>query len=486
MNTYLQILFAFFSAGILRLTFGVVDGSDPRGSSLEELTELRSKKLKKLNAILADPLGVADDETRTGDLTADQLSQHDTLDAEIRSLDVRIVRLQKAEDRAAEQKELERRSLLRGTPRVVADPANSGTTPGERRDAGRFSLGRALRLASEGRSLDGPEAEFIAEGANEARDSGITVQSNAIMVSSIALSGGMEARDQTATGTANLGGNLVQTSVGTLLDALFERLAFSRMGNVDLNTGLVGNLTINRIVRGTAPADKAENATADEHAITFEPHTLTPRRTPTFMNISKQLFIQSSERNLERRITNHVLSEVRVKMELSYVLDILGTAGIGAVVGGTNGATPSYADIVNIAGKLTDANVDPDMIQYLINTAVESYLMTAPKAVDGNGDSVDSVKVLSEASDRLAGRRYQVSNVVPSNLTKGTADGVASAIIAGDFSGYSIGQFSGLEFLIDPFTAAKTGMNVIHCAIYHDGVVNDPAKFAAMKDALTA
>ena len=324
---------------------------------------------------------------------------------------------------------------------------------------------------------------MLQEGANEARASGITPTGNGFIVASVALSQG-EQRANTATGTGTQGGNTVQTSVGTLLDALFERLVFTRLG-ADINTGLVGNFQVNRISRGTAPGDKAENAESDEHKVTFEPAALNPRRTPTFVDISNQLFLQSQERNLERRVTNHVRTELRVQMERSYIADILGTSGIGDVAGGTNGVAPTYTHIVNIAGALTAANVDPDAIRYLINTATETYLMRAPLTVDSSSDPVGDGKILPSGSTRLAGRGFEISNVVPSDLDKGTAKN-CSAIIAGDFSGVTIGQWSGIEFLVDPFTQARNGMRRIHAAVYHDSVVNDPGKLSAMQDALTA
>lgn len=436
-----------------------------------ELTESRKKLLDEQDAILAHD-----------ELTDEQRSRESAIETELKALDSKIQKEEIRLDRKAEQDRLEARANQPARRRMVPD-VNTGHSRSEQRDITKFSLGRALRMAAAGQTLDGAEGEFAQEGREEARAAGINVSSNSIMIGSVALRS--EQRAHTV-GTANQGGNLVESTSGSLLDALFESLAFGRLGNVDMNTGLVGNLEINRMVRGTAPAEKAENAAADAHSVTFEQVALSPRRLPTYLDVSKQLFLQSSERNLERRITNHVTSELKVQMEKSYITDILGTAGIGAVVGGTNGALPTWADIVNLAGALTAAEVDPNMIQYLINTSVETYLMTAPKTVAG-ADPVDSVKILSEtAMGRLAGRNYLVSNVVPSTLTKGTASGICSAILAGDFSGYSIGQWGGMEFLVDQYTQATTGMNRIHCAVYHDGVVNDPAKFAAMQDALTA
>jgi HK97 family phage major capsid protein len=452
--------------------------------TLTQAVDQRGILLSERNSILDGPA-----ETRgEGDaaeqvLSADQTARITAIDSELRSLDVRIEEARERIRLDQEQRDLQ--AQARSTDVFYApDPARRGPSSGERRDVAQFSLGRALRLASEGRNLDGVEAEMVAEGESEARASGISVQAGSIMVGSLALSSG-EVRDQTATGTANLGGNLIQSDVGSLLDALMERLVFSRLG-CDMNMGLVGNFSVNRIVRGTAPSDKAENAAATEVGVTFEPAALTPRRVPTYVDISKQLFAQSGERNLQRRVQNHILSETRIAMEKSYITDILATSGIGDVAGGTNGLAPTYTQIVNIAAALTAANVDPDAIKYLLNTAVESYLMRAPLTVDSSGEPVGDGKILPSGSDRLAGRGFELSNVVPSNLTKGNSTGVCSAIIAGDFSGYTIGQWGGIEFLVDNLTQATTGMNRIHCAVYHDGVVNDPGKFAAMQDALTA
>lgn len=473
MKTLFSILAAFFGAQIMRscLGLGIVAPGGGSTQTLTQMVEARGLLVTEIDTLLEN-----------AELDETQQARHDELDTEIRALDASIATAQASVDRRNQQAQLEARARQTDTGNFV--PGVQGRSNSESRDLAQFSLGRALRMAGEGRSLDGIEAEMAQEGEAEARSAGIAVQANSIMIGSMALSGG-ERRDQTATGTANLGGNTIQTSVGSLLDALMERLVFSRLG-ADVNTGLVGNFSVNRIVRGTAPVDKAENAAATEVGVTFEPATLTPRRVPTYIDVSNQLFLQSSERNLERRITGHILGETRIAMEKSYIADILATAGIGSVVGGANGAAPTYTDIVNIAGALTAANVDPDAIKYLINTALESYLMRAPLTVDGSGDPVGDGKILPSGANRLAGRDFELSNVVPSNLTKGTASGICSAAIAGDFSGYTCGQWGGIEFLIDPYTQATTGMRRIHSAVYHDGVVNDPGKFAAMQDALTA
>ena len=468
----------------------VLTGSE----TLTQLTQKRSQLLEAIEAITKAPEGTydADDTTAekrwkkgdsNGEFTQEQRDRLAAYENELDQLDAKIDRKQTEVDRRNKQAALEQRA--RSTDLRIVPDVDRGHSPSEMRDLDRFSLGRALRLASEGRSIeqiDGVEGEMLQEGSAEARASGITPHGNGFIVGSVALSRG-EQRDHTV-GTAIEGGNTVQTTVGTLLDALMEQLVFNRLG-ADVNTGLVGNLTVNRIVRGTPPAEKSENAAADEHSITFEPVTLSPRRLPTYLDISNQLFIQSQERNLERRITNHVTSEISILMEISYIADILATSGIGDIAGGPNGKLPTYSDIVNIVKLLKVANVNPNQIKYLINSAVESYLMQAPLTVDSGGEPIGDGKILPSGATRLAGRDFETSNVVPSDLDKGTSVDVCSAIIAGDFSGVTIGQWSGIEFLVDPFTQAVNGMRRIHAAVYHDSVVTDPAKLSAMQDALT-
>ena len=78
-----------------------------------------------------------------------------------------------------------------------------------------------------------------------------------------------------------------------------------------------------------------------------------------------------------------------------------------------------------------------------------------------------------------------VTTNVPSDLTKGTASGVCSATIFGDYSQLILGMFSQPDILIDPYTnAAKGTIRVlvhqeVDCGLRHD------ASFACVEDYLT-
>jgi hypothetical protein len=74
---------------------------------------------------------------------------------------------------------------------------------------------------------------------------------------------------------------------------------------------------------------------------------------------------------------------------------------------------------------------------------------------------------------------------VPSNLTKGAATEVCSAIIFGNFNDLLIGQWGGFDILVDPYTQGIGGQTRLIAAMHVDVGVKRAASFAAMLDALT-
>jgi hypothetical protein len=79
------------------------------------------------------------------------------------------------------------------------------------------------------------------------------------------------------------------------------------------------------------------------------------------------------------------------------------------------------------------------------------------------------------------------SNVVPSNLTKGTASGVCSALIYGDWSNLILGYWSELDILVNPFeaTAYAKGNVQVRGMLTMDVAVRHAASFAAIQDLTT-
>lgn len=84
---------------------------------------------------------------------------------------------------------------------------------------------------------------------------------------------------------------------------------------------------------------------------------------------------------------------------------------------------------------------------------------------------------------QIAGRRLEVSNNVPSNLTKGSRTDL-SAVIYGNFADLLIGLYGTMEILVDPYTDFAKGTTGIRALQSIDIAVRHPESFAAMTDAI--
>ena len=115
---------------------------------------------------------------------------------------------------------------------------------------------------------------------------------------------------------------------------------------------------------------------------------------------------------------------------------------------------------------------------YLTNAKVRGKLKQVSKVSGQNGFVYDG--------DMVNGYRTGISNQVPSNLTKGSASGICSAILFGNFADLIIGQWGSLDLMVDPYTGSTAGTVRVVALQDVDVAVRHAESFAAMKDALTA
>ena len=159
---------------------------------------------------------------------------------------------------------------------------------------------------------------------------------------------------------------------------------------------------------------------------------------------------------------------------------ILNTSGIGDVAGGTNGLAPTWAHIINIIKEVDIDNALFGQLGWLLNAATTAKLQTTEKA------SNTAQFILGEMGTMLAGHPVYKTNAVPSNLDKGTSTGVCSALIFGNFADLLIGQWGGIDLVVDNVTQATSGILRLVVNTYADVAVRHPQSFSAMQDALTA
>jgi HK97 family phage major capsid protein len=300
-------------------------------------------------------------------------------------------------------------------------------------------------------------------------------------------------RDLTV-GTATAGGNLVATNLlsGSFIDMLRNRMMVRRMGATVL-TDLVGDIAIPRQTGGATCYWVAESGAPTESGQTFDQVTMSPNTIGAFTDISRKLLLQSSI-DIEQFVRGDLAKAVGLGIDLASIngsgsnnqpTGILNVSGIGAVVGGDNGAAPDWADSVNLWSAVAQDNADAGSLGYLTNSKVIGKLMQTEKA-SGTAQFVCKDFPDAEGMTAIGGARCGVSNQVPSTLTKGTSSSVCSAIIYGNWADLIIGMWGGLSLTVDPYTGATSGTVRVVVLQDVDIAVRHAESFAAMVDALTA
>lgn len=296
-------------------------------------------------------------------------------------------------------------------------------------------------------------------------------------------------------GTNTAGGHTVQTDVlgASFITLLRARSRLIEMG-ATLFTDLNGNLAIPRQTGGASVFWVAENGAPTESQATFDQVTLTPKTIAALTDYSRRLLLQSSI-DIEAFVRTDLALGLGVGMDAAGVngsgssnqpLGILNQSGIGSVAGGTNGAAPTWDNIVDLEAQVANANADFGSLGYLTNSKVRSKLKRTQKFASTNGQEIWMAgRNPRQGIGELNGYDAYVSNNVPSNLDKGTSTGVCSAIAFGDFSAVLMGMWGGLDVLLDPYTGSSAGTKRVVALQDMDIAIRRAASFAAMKDALT-
>jgi HK97 family phage major capsid protein len=352
----------------------------------------------------------------------------------------------------------------------------------DKKDIARYSFRNAILAKAEGRELTGVELEMHQEAHKEATAEGRSI--SGVGVPYLLLSQKPLSRASTGQNiaTAGDGGYLKQEAPLLFLAALRNQMAITGMG-AKFITGLVGDFPI---VTGSlfTASWLAEDATDTTTKIAFTKATMQPKRVQATGALSLKLLKQSSP-DVEALIESELIDAIAQALQVAAIngggtdapLGILGVSGIGDVAGGTNGLAPAWSHIVDLESKIMIANADGPSLAYLTNAKVRGKLKQVDKASGAAQFVWDK--------DGMNGYKAHTTNAVPSTLTKGSSGAVCSAILFADWSKLFIGQWGGLDVIVDPYSLKKKAEVEVTAISYYDICATYPAAFAAMKDALT-
>ncbi|MBT9134592.1 MAG: hypothetical protein DDT38_01331 [Firmicutes bacterium] len=358
-----------------------------------------------------------------------------------------------------------------------ADPTKLGMSDKELRG---YSLIRAIRAAATGDwSQAGLEREASAEVAKQLNRSpqGFFVPTDALI----------EQRDLTK-GVFAQGGALVETDLraASFIDMLRNRMVVRRAGATVLS-GLVGDVTIPRQTSGATAFWVAESGSPAETRQGTDQVALNPKTVGAFTDISRRLLLQSSI-DVENFVRSDLATVIALAIDLAALhgtgvanqpRGIASTPGIGVVVGGANGAVPSWAHVVALETAAAIANADVGALSYITNARVRGRMKQTQKLA-----ATDSVMLWETNASPLNGYPVHVTNQVASDLTRGTGTGL-SAIFFGNWSDLMIGHWGTLDILVDPYTGGTAGTVRVIALQDVDVAVRMPASFSVMLDAIT-
>lgn len=431
------------------------------------MTTLR--QLLERRAAIAAEMRQINDAAGDNDLSAEQRGRFDEMRADLDKLEERIAR----------------QSALEDAERRMAGQPIAGT--GDRnldRELRSFSLVRAIASQVPGLNVDaGRERELSQEIARRA---GRPFQGIAVPIS--VFHEPVEQRVLTTTlPGGGPGSNLIQTDLAgsQFIDRLRNALVTRRLGARVL-TGLVGNLDIPRLKASATSGWVAENVALAASDHQFDKVSLTPKHAGALTELSRNMLMQPSVdvEALARADFAAILAEAVDTAAITGTgsgaqpRGVLNVSGIGSVAMGANGGPITWDAVINLIGELDIDNAEGT--GFLTNSRVVRSARKTPKV---SGQPV----YVMEGRDRLADYPAAVSNIVPSNLTKGTSSGVCSALLFGAWSDLILGYWSELDVLVNPFesTAYSKGNVQVRAMLTMDVAVRYPESFAAIQDLTT-
>jgi hypothetical protein len=393
------------------------------------------------------------------------------------------------------------REILKGVKERMAKPTPAAL-PAELSDKERKRYSFARAIAAESGLTDikfdaGFEREIGQEVEKKLppeyqRKGGVLIPSSLnhrTLDEALAFREAMATRAGLDSATATKGNELKFTQPGDFIDLLRARMKTRALGARVLS-GLTGPVSFIKQTGAASGSWLAENGgvdTADSNLL-LALVTLAIKTYQASTSFSRQLLVSA--------ISGSVDAEQMVRDDLALVhalaLDsagiqgsgaanqprgVLNTAGIGSEVGGANGAAATYANMVNMETAVAVANADVDNMAYLTTPGQRGKLKQIAQLAN-------TANVPVWYKGQVNGYRAEVSTQVPSNLTKGTAVGICSAIIFGDWSQLVYGEWGVLELITDPFRLKKQGMIEVTSFQMADVGVRIPAAFDAMQDAL--
>ena len=346
----------------------------------------------------------------------------------------------------------------------------------DKKDLQKYSIAKAIAKKAEvslgnGR-LDGIELEMHQEAVKEARDAGVEVNGLGVPNKALDL---QKRADLHATIDAQ-GGYTVATELPGFIDTLKNAMVSMRAGATFMQ-GLRGDISIPKAATNSTATWRSEGGVATQSDPTFTAVTMKPNRLTTYTEYTTQLLKQSSI-DVERFVRENLYYSVANALE-NAVYEGSGSsnepqgileASVNNANHGSNTTVLSWANIVNMEKMVAVDNALAAKMAYIMKATVAAKAKTTEKASN-------TAQFIWENFTPLA--PSGMVNGYPAYVTNVFTD---DSIIFGNWSELMIGQWGGIDLLVNPYSLDTYGTIRVVIAGYYDVAVRHAESFARIDD----
>jgi HK97 family phage major capsid protein/HK97 family phage prohead protease len=304
-----------------------------------------------------------------------------------------------------------------------------------------------------------------------------------------------QSRAAYAVGAPTTGGNIVATQLlsDSFIEVLRNAMITPTLGARFLS-GLIGNIDIPRQITAAQTSWVGELTAGTESEATFDKVSLRPKNLTSWGIISRMMMLQATPA-IEMLARADLVAQMALALDVAALsgtgtggqpTGIINQSGVLSVVGGANGKTIDFDDIIKLYTAPRVANAAQTSMAFALNSKVIGYLASL-KATTGTYLWDPQGGLTAGSPDRIKGKPYGESQQLRSTLTKGTSTGICSELIYGNWLELLIAEWGAMEVAINQYdsTYFKSGDVVLRAIQTADIGVRHGASFSVMSDALT-
>ena len=328
------------------------------------------------------------------------------------------------------------------------EDSNRGKAKAHQPTDGKFSLRRAIANMVDGNQQNAADAGVIDAATTHHNMSGAQMADKR----SIVVPVNIESRAAFTAASEAVTGVVIDEEQQEMLLPLQSSLVLARAG-ARFMTGLQGNIYWPEF-SGANVFWEGEDADAKDGAGVFSKGDLfKPMRLTAYVDISKQLLAQENT-SVEAYIRQAIAVAIAQKIEKTAFSATTGVAntpdGMFHTLDATIKGNMTWEQIVAMETNADTQDALYGNLAYILHPSLVGKAKTKVKDASGAGGFIFT----GNGDGQLNGYKALRTNNLPKELGEGTDEFGA---VFGNWSDYFLGQWGGIELLVDPYTQALKG-----------------------------